>query len=342
VLADVSSSVRIAWGYDNANKVWKKWQPGGASNTLLTMEPGKGYWILMNEVGALSMSGWQSPPRYVPLFGGWNLVGYSDVGNKDLAMALTNFPVMWQIVWAWDRGVWKAKMAGVNNLFGISEPTYIINGGAYWIKVKDGHTGNWDQDTTAPGTPAGVTATAVMGSQINLSWTAPADAFGVQGYKIYRSGTYLKSVVPPSASDTGLSAGTQYCYSVSAYDYAGHESARSSEVCVYLPQINDVPTISNLLFQPDHAKAYSGNVTVTGYADFVDQGGNITTFWLQTPFGAISTAIQGAAGLTSGTGYGAVVVSTAGPAGTYPFSVWVTDSKGLSSNTLTGQFTLTP
>src|SRR5207237_6127877 len=41
-------------------------------------------------------------------------------------------------------------------------------------------------DTQAPTAPSNVTATAVSGSQINLSWTASTDDVGVTGYPVER------------------------------------------------------------------------------------------------------------------------------------------------------------
>jgi len=86
-------------------------------------------------------------------------------------------------------------------------------------------------DTTSPSIPTGLTATTVSSSQIDLSWTAATDDVGVTGYKVYRDGSYLKSVTSASTSDTGLSSSTQYCYSVSAYDAAGNVSNQSSQDC---------------------------------------------------------------------------------------------------------------
>ncbi len=86
-------------------------------------------------------------------------------------------------------------------------------------------------DTTPPSVPTNLTATAISSSQIDLSWTASTDNVGVVGYKIYRDGSYLKSVTTTSTSDTGLNPNTQYCYTVSAYDAAGNESDKSSQVC---------------------------------------------------------------------------------------------------------------
>jgi len=83
-------------------------------------------------------------------------------------------------------------------------------------------------DTTPPTVPLRVTATAAGTSSINLSWVASTDTGGIAGYKMYRAGTFIKNVTGTSTSDTGLSASTQYCYTVSAVDTAGNQSAQSS------------------------------------------------------------------------------------------------------------------
>jgi hypothetical protein len=42
-------------------------------------------------------------------------------------------------------------------------------------------------DTQPPTAPSNLTATAISGSQINLSWTASTDNVGVTGYRVERS-----------------------------------------------------------------------------------------------------------------------------------------------------------
>lgn len=86
-------------------------------------------------------------------------------------------------------------------------------------------------DNTAPGTPTNLTATAGSSSSIKLSWDSSTDNVGVTGYKIYSNGSYLNTVTTKSASDTGLSTYTQYCYSVAAVDAANNESAQTTPVC---------------------------------------------------------------------------------------------------------------
>ena len=86
-------------------------------------------------------------------------------------------------------------------------------------------------DTTAPGAPADLLATAASTTRIDLTWTKASDDVAVTGYKVYRDGTYQKTSDGPALSDTGLTAKTKYCYQVSAIDAAYNESAKSAEVC---------------------------------------------------------------------------------------------------------------
>lgn len=85
-------------------------------------------------------------------------------------------------------------------------------------------------DTTPPSVPTNLTASAQSTSQIALSWTASTDNVGVAGYYIYRNGTKVAQTSNTSYTDSGLSAGTAYSYSVAAYDAAGNTSANSASV----------------------------------------------------------------------------------------------------------------
>jgi hypothetical protein len=76
-------------------------------------------------------------------------------------------------------------------------------------------------DTTPPTTP---TATAISPSQITVSWTASTDNIGVAGYRILRNGIEIARPSATTYTDSGLSGGTQYSYTVSAFDAAGDQS----------------------------------------------------------------------------------------------------------------------
>ncbi len=100
-------------------------------------------------------------------------------------------------------------------------------GGAYQWRVKSRNSADaesgWSETrsfTVKYGSPSSLTATAVSGSQINLSWNASADAPGnIDGYRIYRGGTAIATVGSSTTNyqNTGLSCGTSSNYTVKAY-----------------------------------------------------------------------------------------------------------------------------
>ena len=94
----------------------------------------------------------------------------------------------------------------------------------------------------APTIVANLTSTGGA-TQVSLTWTAStdADATPVAGYKIYRGGTYFKTVTGTTTVDTGLTNNTTYCYKVSAIDTAGNESAQSAQSCALF--LDSPPTV---------------------------------------------------------------------------------------------------
>jgi chitodextrinase len=97
-------------------------------------------------------------------------------------------------------------------------------------------------DTQAPTAPAGLTATAITSTQINLGWTASTDDTGVTNYLIERcqgSGcsnfVQVTTTAGTAYSDTGLSTWTRYNYRVRATDAAGNLSAYSNSATAITP-----------------------------------------------------------------------------------------------------------
>jgi chitodextrinase len=85
-------------------------------------------------------------------------------------------------------------------------------------------------DTTAPSTPANVAVTGTTASSASLSWSPATDNVGVTGYQVFRGGTQVGSTAGTSFTDTGLTAGSQFSYTVKAVDAAGNVSAASTPV----------------------------------------------------------------------------------------------------------------
>lgn len=90
-------------------------------------------------------------------------------------------------------------------------------------------------DTQPPTTPS-ISAAALSASQVNLFWTMSTDNIGVAGYQIFRNGTLLTALSgTQSYTDISVSGGTDYTYTVRAYDAAGNYSALSRGAQVTTP-----------------------------------------------------------------------------------------------------------
>ena len=116
--------------------------------------------------------------------------------------------------------------------------TGLTTGTTYFYRVRatsssgDSAYSNEASATTllsVPSAPSGLTATAISGSQINLSWS---DVANETGFKIERKtgagGTYAQIATTganvTTYSDTGLTAGTTYFYRVRATNASGDSS----------------------------------------------------------------------------------------------------------------------
>jgi len=90
-------------------------------------------------------------------------------------------------------------------------------------------------DTTPPTIPTGLSASAITSTSATLSWNASTDNIAVTGYRAYRNGTLVASPSSTSASITGLTASTQYSFTVTAVDAANNSSALSAPLLVTTP-----------------------------------------------------------------------------------------------------------
>ena len=135
-----------------------------------------------------------------------------------------------------------------------------VNGTAYSYTVsavnEGGESGQSSSasatpQVTAPGVPTGFIATPGS-TQVSLSWSATS---GASSYKIYRAGVFIATQSATTYTDTGLSNGTAYSYTVKASN-AGGDSAASSSVSA-TPQ---VPAPSSA---PANVQATAGNASVS-------------------------------------------------------------------------------
>jgi chitodextrinase len=159
-------------------------------------------------------------------------------------------------------------------------------------------------DTTAPSTPAGLSASAVSASQISLSWTASTDNVAVTGYRVYRGGALLTTLgAVTTLQNTGLNASTTYSYTVQALDAAGNASGQSAAASATTPAAPDTTAPSTPTGLVGTAvsstqinltwNASTDNVGVAGYTVYLNDVALTTT---------TATSFQHT-GLTAGTAY---------------------------------------
>ncbi|MER7691883.1 glycoside hydrolase family 18 chitinase [Streptomyces sp. NPDC097610] len=157
-----------------------------------------------------------------------------------------DFPSGTSVTSAWDADVtssgthWTAKnksyngtlAAGASVSFGFngagtgSPSNCTLNGGS----CDGGTTVPGDNPPSAPGTP---TASAITDTSVKLSWSAATDDKGIKNYDVLRGGTKVATVTTASYTDTGLTAGTDYSYTVQARDTADQTGPVSGAVAVH-------------------------------------------------------------------------------------------------------------
>ncbi|SEE48950.1 chitinase [Streptomyces sp. 3213] len=157
-----------------------------------------------------------------------------------------DFPSGTSVTSAWDADVtssgnhWTAKnksyngtiAAGASVSFGFNgagsgaPSNCLLNGGS----CDGGTTVPGDAAPSAPGTP---TASSITDTSVNLSWSAATDDKGVKNYDVLRGGTKVATVTTTSYTDTGLTAGTDYSYTVQARDTADQTGPVSGAVAVH-------------------------------------------------------------------------------------------------------------
>lgn len=161
-------------------------------------------------------------------------------------------------------------------------------------------------ETQPPSTPGNLATNNITENGIGLTWTASTDNVGVTGYRIYRNAILIDTVTGLSFSDSGLTTGTLYNYSVIAIDAAGNTSSPAQISATTTAPDTQAPGIpANLAATPGLTSialdwdASTDNVGVTGYR-IIRNGQLIDT---------VTTTDYADAGLPSGVEFGYEVVA---------------------------------
>lgn len=160
-------------------------------------------------------------------------------------------------------------------------------------------------DNLAPTIPTGLTATATTTSDINLQWNESTDeGSGVAGYRIYRGDVFIANVLTTTYVDTGLLAGTQYCYEVEAFDFGGNFSGRSTPECATTLSTDDTTPPS--IPQGVEAVASGVDQISISWSPSTDDSGSVASYDLYRDTVFVATVTETSAvdtGLSAGTEY---------------------------------------
>jgi len=87
-------------------------------------------------------------------------------------------------------------------------------------------------DTTAPSVPINLRSTLKTANSIALAWDASTDNGGVKDYLVFRNGEQIGTSNTTSYTAAGLTANTNYSFTVKARDLANNQSAASNSLAV--------------------------------------------------------------------------------------------------------------
>lgn len=144
-----------------------------------------------------------------------------------------------------------------------------------------GGGGGGGGDTTAPSTPTGLAVTATTSSSVSLSWKASTDDTGVAGYDVYRGTGKVGQASGTTFTDTGLTAGTRYDYTVRARDAAGNVSPASSSVAATTAGSGGGSSGCKATYKvsSDWGSGFNADVTVTNTGTSATKSWQVTWDW---------------------------------------------------------------
>jgi chitodextrinase/uncharacterized Ntn-hydrolase superfamily protein len=247
----------------------------------------------------------------------YHMYGSSDMGSLDLEVSLDGGD-NWASIWnqTGNQGnAWLSQSINLASYLGESAVMVRFNrltGGTWKADVAiDNITlvATGGPDIESPTAPTNLTASNTTTTTTDLSWTASTDNIGVTGYDVYEGVVVIGTTAGTSFNATGLTASTNYNFSVVAKDAAGNESPPSNSVLVTTddPPDTEPPTAPTGLTASNTTMtstdlswtASTDNVGVTGYD--VYEGLSV--------IGSAATTSFNVTGLSPSTNYSFTVVA---------------------------------
>ncbi|WP_371569283.1 extracellular catalytic domain type 1 short-chain-length polyhydroxyalkanoate depolymerase [Streptomyces canus] len=160
----------------------------------------------------------QTPSRTESLSGGTTLTTYDDASGRPAVEVYSVAGMAHGLAVDPGSGTEQCGATGTYYLDTICSSYHTVR---FW--GLDGH----DQGTGALPAPTGLTVTGTTDTTTALSWNAAPDA---ASYAVYRDGSKVGTTESTAYTDTSLTAGTTYGYTVAAVDAAGAAGAVSAAV----------------------------------------------------------------------------------------------------------------
>jgi endonuclease I/chitodextrinase len=196
--------------------------------------------------------------------------------------------------------------------------------------------GSVQVDTEAPSAPTTLLATNTTANGTSLSWVQSTDNVGVLGYRIFNGTVQIATSSSANYVLTGLTANTNYTFSVKAIDAAGNISNGSNTIAVktLVGTPTPTPTTSVVFINEIHYDnagtdvgegveiAGTAGMDLTGWS-IIPYNGAIGSGASYTPIGALSGIIP-----NQSNGFGTVFVAINGLQNGFPDGIALVDNTG--------------
>ncbi|HVG59614.1 MAG TPA: carbohydrate binding domain-containing protein [Hyalangium sp.] len=136
---------------------------------------------------------------------------------------------------------------------------YFIPAGIQTFNAGTITAGAPSTDVSSPPAPTGLAVSTKTSTSVSLTWNAVTDPSGIAGYNVYRGSSLVGSPTTASYTDTGLTAGTTYSYTVKARDNVGNLSAASTAL-----NVTTNSTGATVTFNETASTVWGQNIYVVG------------------------------------------------------------------------------
>ena len=134
VLSPIWDKFVSIWEYDTQLDKWFRYDREGPPflNNLLDLHAGKGYWLVLESVDSLKING-QIGYEFIPIYTGWNLVGYHSIESWGIPGVMENVESVLDAIWLYETAsdMW-LRYSPAGPLI-LNDLEWIVPGKGYWI-----------------------------------------------------------------------------------------------------------------------------------------------------------------------------------------------------------------